>query len=170
IGSENYGTETGGYGIFIQNTTAHFVIKNCVVQKYLFGIGFSNVRNGKIYNVTLYDNGIGILLMRADFNNISSNKIYNNKGGILLINSLGNIITSNDVYNNSRGGIALEGYSSNNKIYLNNFNNPQNVYLETHYKNFWNSSEKLTYVYDGKTFENYLGNYWGDYRRNDSDG
>jgi parallel beta-helix repeat protein len=52
---------------------------------------------------------------------------------------------------------------SNNRIYLNNFvNNTDNVCL---YKstNIWNSTSKITYTYKGKTYTNYLGNYWDNY-------
>jgi len=28
----------------------------------------------------------------------------------------------------------------------------------------WNSTEKLTYSYNGASYTGYLGNYWGDYR------
>lgn len=32
------------------------------------------------------------------------------------------------------------------------------------------STEKITYTYEGETYENYMGNYWGDYMGNDGDG
>ena len=30
--------------------------------------------------------------------------------------------------------------------------------------NIWNSTEKITYTNKGKTYTNYLGDYWGDYK------
>ena len=36
--------------------------------------------------------------------------------------------------------------------------------------NIWNSTEKITYTYNGQAFTNYLGNYWSDYTGTDSDG
>jgi len=57
-----------------------------------------------------------------------------------------------------------------NKIYLNNFiNNTDNVdsFGST---NIWNSSQEITYAYDGNAYTNYLGNYWSDYKGTDADG
>ena len=53
-------------------------------------------------------------------------------------------------------------YSNNNSIYLNNFNNTYNIDTY-HSTNYFNSSKPITYQYNGKTFTNYLGNYWSDY-------
>ncbi|MFZ2070443.1 MAG: NosD domain-containing protein, partial [Halobacteriota archaeon] len=57
-----------------------------------------------------------------------------------------------------------------NKIYYNNFiNNTDNVYSSSS-TNIWNSTEKITYTYKRKTYENYLGNYWDDYTGGDANG
>jgi TolB protein len=61
-------------------------------------------------------------------------------------------------------------YSSNNKLYLNNFiDNTDNLHsvLST---NLWNSTSKITYTYKDNTYTNYLGNYWDDYMGSDADG
>ncbi|MCK4347280.1 MAG: hypothetical protein KAW47_01570, partial [Thermoplasmatales archaeon] len=58
----------------------------------------------------------------------------------------------------------------NNLIYLNNFiNNNYNAYSEGS-SNSWNSTEKITYVHNGSTYTNYLGNYWDDYTGSDAGG
>jgi nitrous oxidase accessory protein NosD len=65
--------------------------------------------------------------------------------------------------------------SGNNHLYLNNFiNNTDNVdwlWYRQGYEsaNIWNSTEKITYTYDGSTYESYLGNYWDDYEGTDAD-
>ncbi len=48
-------------------------------------------------------------------------------------------------------------------------NNRNNTYS---YKstNIWNSTEKITYTFNGKTYTNYTGNYWSDYKESDADG
>jgi len=59
--------------------------------------------------------------------------------------------------------------SSNNIIYLNNFiNNKDQVYSDSS-TNIWNSTEKITYTYNGSQHTNYLGNYWSDYKGSDAD-
>jgi hypothetical protein len=52
---------------------------------------------------------------------------------------------------------------SNNIIYLNNFiDNTDNGYSYNS-TNIWNSTEQITYTFNGNTYTNYLGNYWSDY-------
>ncbi len=36
--------------------------------------------------------------------------------------------------------------------------------------NTWNSTKKIKYTYNGRTYTNYLGNYWSDYTGRDSNG
>ena len=75
-----------------------------------------------------------------------------------MLKSKNNIIASNKFTNNR----FFLLYSYNNKIYLNNFNNTNNI--DTYDSiNYFNSSKPITYQYNGKTFTNYLGNYWSDY-------
>jgi hypothetical protein len=62
------------------------------------------------------------------------------------------------VARNSRCTSSMSS-SSNNIIYLNTFIN-----------NIWNSTEKITYIYNGSNYTNYLGNYWDDYKGVDVDG
>jgi len=60
-------------------------------------------------------------------------------------------------------------YSNNNIIYLNNFiNNTDQAYSYAS-TNIWNSTGKITYTYKGKTYTNYMGNYWDDYTGSDAD-
>ncbi|RCV65691.1 component of the Tol biopolymer transport system [Methanophagales archaeon] len=66
--------------------------------------------------------------------------------------------------------LGVSNYSSNNKLYLNNFiDNTDNLHsvLST---NLWNSSSKITYTYNGNTYTSHLGNYWDDYSGHDENG
>jgi len=72
-----------------------------------------------------------------------------------------NTMTNNNVSHNQLG---IHLCHSNSIIYLNNFiNNTDNVYSYNS-TNIWNSTEKITYTYNGSVFEGYLGNYWDDYK------
>ena len=126
--------------------------------------------------ITLYADGISIegLTLRnsswpyagievySNNNSITDNYISNNDDGIYLRDSSNNSITDNYISSNYFDGIDL-WYSSNNSIYLNNFiDNSDNV-CSYDSANIWNSTEEMTYTYNGKTYTSYLGNYWSDY-------
>jgi parallel beta-helix repeat protein len=121
-----------------------------------------NCDNITVENLDLSNTSGGIALWMTGNSKISNNTLCN-KGGISLsFSSNNNTITGNNVSNNS-GGIDISN-SRNNKIYFNNFNN----YIEIVYSifesnNIWNSTEEITYTYDGTTYKSYLGNYWTDY-------
>ena len=114
------------------------------------------------------NNGQGISLWRASNNNIISNNASNNGNGIFLDASNNNIL-NNNIINTNNYGIYLN-FSSNNKIYLNNFINNTDSVLSLDSTNIWNSTERITYTYNGTQFTNYLGNYWSDYNGSDADG
>ena len=104
-------------GIFVTNTTARFIIRNCYVHdgksNYKDGIFFYNVINGKIENNIVENTSLGILLDNAD-NNLISNDLFENNGtGILLSHSNNNLVENNIASGNSHG-FVLEG--SNNLI------------------------------------------------------
>ena len=78
-----------------------------------------------------------------------------------------NLIQSNDWY-----GICLQDSSNNNTIYLNNFiGNTNQLYLTSSSSgNRFYSPKPIEYIYMGKTYTNYTGNYWSDYNGTDSNG
>jgi parallel beta-helix repeat protein len=112
-------------------------------------------------------NNAGITVSSND-NIITGNTASNNDyHGIRIQSSSNNNITGNTASNNggdmcNGNGISLYS-SSNNKIFLNNFiNNTDNVYSSSS-SNIWNSTEEISYTYNGSTYTNYTGNYWDDY-------
>ena len=113
------------HGIYLQSTTASFVIRNCIIyggKSSYNGIYLYNVNNnkGKIENIISYNNQYGIYLYMDsssswNYNNITSNQIYNNSGDGIRVHAYRssphswdyNNITSNQIYNNSGHGIYL---------------------------------------------------------------
>jgi parallel beta-helix repeat protein len=115
-------------------------------------------------------NESGIYLTKSYNNEIRNNIANSNKDkGIELLSSNENIIANNMAKNNGNRGIYLKN-SNNNEIYLNNFiDNANNAYYNES-TNVWNSPSEITYSYNGNTYTDNMGNYWGDYTGTDGNG
>ena len=79
---ENWDINTSSAnGIDIRNTNAYFIIRNCIIHdgksNYNDGLFFGSLKNGKIENVTSYNNFDGIRLYSSN-NNIANCDVYNN--------------------------------------------------------------------------------------------
>ena len=142
-----------------------FTIRNSTLFN---GIRISS-SNNTIRQNTFSDNAKGILLLSAMKNTIYGNTITNsNDAGIVLEASNNNLIEENIMVGNTVG-IALDEFSLSNRIYLNNFDNPQNVNSKSA-TSVWSSPFAFTYNHLGIREQNYMGNYWGDYRGKDANG
>jgi parallel beta-helix repeat protein len=141
-GSENFGIE-------IQGTTAHFIIRDCHIISEFVGIGIFDLRAGiaQIINNTCISSsgdggGIGIgssrgckiienrctnfmqgiHLNHADNCDIIGNNFTdNNYQGINIRYSDGSTITGNLVRNNSQHGLAFVGTAEDNVVHSNTF-------------------------------------------------
>ncbi|MCK4733676.1 MAG: Ig-like domain-containing protein, partial [Methanophagales archaeon] len=113
----------------------------------------------------------GIYLNWVVHCNIRENEVLNNQYGIFIF---GPFQYQYGEVPPSKGNTSLQNTRGNpypdNKIYLNNFlGNSKNVRLRLA-SDIWNSTEQITYTYNGNTYTNYLGNYWDDYTGTDADG
>ncbi|MCW3134245.1 MAG: right-handed parallel beta-helix repeat-containing protein [Methanophagales archaeon] len=186
-----------GQGISLSGVR-NVTITGNIIEDCQRGINVSSSINVTVANNTIKSsidsifpvnlNCYGIRLYKSNDNGVSKNNCSNNRdGGIYLDSSHNNLITSNNCSNNNftmyffdittgrmevvhyGNGISVRD-SNNNIIYLNNFiNNGKNVDSRGS-TNLWNSTEKISYTYNGKTYTNYLGNYWDDYTGKDADG
>jgi len=184
----------GKDGIYLYDAY-HCNISNNKASNNFVGISLDcGDNNAFLSNIASNNVHCGIATNYANHNTLILNIVSNNKIGIGLDGcSSYNTLSRNTVSNNNCGiwsvdvwpgkdhnsfyyntisynsyGISLEGASS--RIYLNNFIGNANQQHEwgKYGKNFWDSPEKITYVYSGKTYTNYLGNHWDDYTGSDA--
>ncbi|MCX8174412.1 MAG: right-handed parallel beta-helix repeat-containing protein [Thermoplasmata archaeon] len=96
----------GSYCIWIENTNAHFVIRNCTVMNatntgalpYACGIALVNARNGILQGNNATNNHIGMLLQASTNLNIADNVVYeSNYYSIALDSSTNTTITNNTI-------------------------------------------------------------------------
>ncbi|MDD2666889.1 MAG: NosD domain-containing protein [Methanocellales archaeon] len=159
-------------------STNNVISDNICIDGWDDGIYLSGSSYNTIVNNTCENNAeIGIHLTGPSNtilnNTISINSSRTQQGGITLCGNntvMYNTITYtayNVTYNIEtlgNGGICS---GENSIIYLNS--NLDNVGYGSS-ANIWNSTEMITYTYNGNTYTNYLGNYWGKYNGTDADG
>jgi len=138
------------FGIYIEDTTAYFIVRNCKIYGAdPSGIFLHNVANGKITSNNIANNSYdGIHFDSSSSNIIEYNNIANNDYGIYLDSSSGNVIEYNNITDNTIYGIYLWGSSSNVIRYNNVANNDgTGIYLESssnnviEYNNIANNNE-----------------------------
>ncbi len=159
-----------GYAIYIGNTTAHFIIRNCSVsgasgvssEPYFAdsNIILYNVTNGTVYNVTssgASNNGI-YLTGWSGGNRVFNNTVYSNRYGIVIYKGNNTFIWNNSVDKNTRDGIRLDtGHM--NTIWNNNVTDNGNIGIYL-----------FQYFYNTTVYENTVtssGNYGISAERSD---
>lgn len=165
---ENLRMSNTDVGILV-GFSSRITISNNTISNNNYGISLEKSTNNIISNNTISKNSFCIELWYSSNNTISNNTISNSWDGIYLSWSNSNLISKNNISNNRWTGIYL-WYSYDNKIYLNDLNNNTRNAYSGRSTNIWNSTEKITYTYEGKTYTNYLGNYWSGYSATDSNG
>ena len=125
-------------GIDIRNTTAYFVVRNCVVENgwiaengvNYYGIKLDNVVNGRVENCTCKNDDYGILLITSSDNNVLINNTCESNMwyGIRLEYSSNNTLDNNTCENNKYWGIGLHD-SDNNTLDNNTCENGGGIYL-----------------------------------------
>mgnify|MGYP003879367279 CR=1 FL=1 len=129
------------YCILVTNTTAHFVIRDCVLRGASgAAILLSGVVHATVLNNRIMDSDTGISVIKSDHVSIQSNRItgcksgisvevstrgtihgnsvFDNSVGVLLQNVTGYMITANDIFGNDWAGVSLY-LSQDNTIYAN---------------------------------------------------
>jgi parallel beta-helix repeat protein len=108
---ENYDINATNFasGIYIGNTTVHFIIRGCLVHdadtptdypfsSRCYGIILNNVTNGVVDDNQCYRDSFGIYLYGSDGNTVTNNTVYNNEEDSLTLRySDNNTVSGNDL-------------------------------------------------------------------------
>ncbi len=139
---ENYNiTTSNNEGIYINDTTKHFVIRNCYVDAESRGIQISYIAKGTAsiihntctnndYGIYLYSSS-GIFLSHSSGVILTNNTCNNNYYGIWLWNSSSAMLTDSICSNNKGLGIRLHSSSSATLTSNTCNNNDDGIYLHT---------------------------------------
>ncbi len=94
------------YGVYIDHTTAHFVIRDCVIEgTRQAGIYFNTVQNGRVEDTQIALSDTAIYLLDSSFNIFERNVIAESKYGVVAAAySRDNIITGNSFLDNGLNG------------------------------------------------------------------
>ena len=167
------------YDVFVYSSKKNQIIKNNFSsQKTGYGIYFFSSSENKVVENTFSQKSIGLSIDFSSGNLIEKNIFLNNVWyGILFASSpflsKDNVIIKNTISGHYHGIRFEREFAHSNLIYLNNFsNNTLSIYYNftPSSPNIWNSTDTITYSYQGKIFNNHLGNYWQDYLGEDEDG
>lgn len=111
---------TSRYGIYIANTTFHFIISDCYIESEHTGIyiAHSAEDTANVSNNTCVKNEIGIKIVNTDSAKITNNNCsYNEGSGIAILASNKTLLLDNICSYNGEDGIIIQG---SNNFYLSN--------------------------------------------------
>jgi len=133
------------HGIWIENTNAYFIIRNCNIKNgssnWKHGVYLDDLANGRVEDSRLQKNDYGILLSSASNIVIHNNTIFNASDTGLFIADSGSNKFSDNTIHDCPTGIFLER-SSGDKFYNNTLYN--NTY---HYNIYSYSALVAEYVH-----------------------
>lgn len=154
-------------GILIEDTEAHFILRNCEIYNGTngsatnYGLKLQNIKNGTIENNSIMNNFYGIYMKNAYGITIRNNTIcYSRYAGVDSSVSDDNIFDNNEFFNNGKG-IDIDfsinntiknnivGNSSNYGLYFNSANNMivhnNTIFNNSHGINFYRQDGHIIY-------------------------
>ncbi|MEM4160522.1 MAG: NosD domain-containing protein, partial [Thermoplasmata archaeon] len=168
----------GGYCIWIENTDAYFIIRNCTLynatnlstEPYGIGIALKHVQNGTVEESSISGNNEGVYFYSSKYNSILNNSIVDNLVGVdMMGSSQFNTVWDNNISNNSYYGI-YSWASSNNQITYNRVCNNTNygIYISGGstgnyiYHNYFIGNNGASKGVSGNCqgFDSVGGNFW----------
>ena len=101
------------YGIYVDHTTAYFVIRDCVIERTrLAGIYFNTVRNGCVNGVQIGLADTAVYLLDSTQNVLAGNVIAESRYGVVMgANSKGNLVAGNAFLGNGMSAYDPNGWN-----------------------------------------------------------
>ena len=111
------------YGVYVDHTTAHFVIRDCVIEgTRQAGIYFNTVQNGRVEDTQIALSDTAVYLLDSSFNIFERNVIAESKYGVVTAAmSHDNIITGNSFLDNGLNGHDPHRRNQWNLNYIGNY-------------------------------------------------
>jgi parallel beta-helix repeat protein len=110
----NISPANADYGVYVDHTTSHFVIRDCVIGgARIAGVYFNSVENGRIEKVQIFGSDTAIYLLNARGNRIVESVISECRYGVVMAAvSQENVITGNSFLGNGLAGYDPEHWNS----------------------------------------------------------
>jgi parallel beta-helix repeat protein len=195
---ENLEIDADGAGaaIYLGNTTAHVIVRNCLLygadwisQPYLMGGGLHlyNVKSATLESNDCHGNADGVFMVYSSDNVITGNDFNDNPNGIYIVSSTSNIIERNFCTESAYNGIHLQTSSDNSIVNNSLSDNVHNGILldfdsdyNLIYGNMFTGNNGASSIYDDGHIQAYddgtnywntssYGNYWSDWTSPDKD-
>jgi parallel beta-helix repeat protein len=110
----NISPANADYGVYVDHTTSHFVIRDCVIGgARIAGVYFNSVENGRIEKVQIFGSDMAIYLLNARGNRIAESVISECRYGIVMAAvSQENVITGNSFLGNGLAAYDPEHWNT----------------------------------------------------------
>ncbi|MEW5826381.1 MAG: NosD domain-containing protein [Candidatus Bipolaricaulota bacterium] len=124
------------YGIYVDHTTKHFVIRDCVFERArIAGVVFNTVRNGRLEGSQISLSDTAVYLLNSSSNVIEGNVIAESRYGVMMATlSRDNLIVGNSFFSNGLAARDPEG---------------RNVWYDANGGNYWDEYDGVDADGDG---------------------
>ncbi len=102
------------YGFYIDHTTKHFVIRDCVVEgARVAGVYLNSVENGRIEEIQVRRSDTAVFLLNSRMNRVADSVIAECRYGVMMAAlSQGNVVTGNSFLDNGLAGYDPQGWNT----------------------------------------------------------
>jgi len=156
---------TKDFGIYLQNTSYHILVKNCSIHAHYAAIDIFNTTAKTITiknNTCSSDRFLGIFIGKSSNISIINNVIYDCDNGININDSPYALIANNTLFDNGKG-IRSEYKSPHSRILENNcFNNQEAIWLDNSGGYFLVKDNFILENIMGIVLTNQIGPYFPD--------